>query len=157
MSEDLHAKARRLLGQSAVEGLPPLVDALLRAHLAECAECGRGAAAIEEALQALRSVPVVVPKDLAARTQLRVRLRAQEVSRDARGSLGLWIVTAASWLLGVLSAPLVWRAVAWAGGNFGVPRLVLEVGFMLWWTVPALVALGVVLHQRAMSTGAKEI
>ena len=37
---------------------------------------------MQEALQALRSVPALVPKDLAARTQLRVRLRAQEVSRD---------------------------------------------------------------------------
>ena len=157
MSENLHLRAQRLLSQRTIEGLRPEQDAWLRAHLAECVECGREAAAMQEALQGLRSVPALVPKDLAARTQLRVRLRAQEVSRDTRGSLLLWIVTAASWLLGVLSAPMVWRAVAWAGGNFGVPKLVLDVGFLLWWTVPALIALGVVLHQRAMSTGSKGI
>ena len=157
MSEDLHGKAQRLLSQAAIEGLPAPDDAWLRSHLAECAECVRSAAAMQEALLALRSVPVLVPGDLAARTQLRVRLRAQEVSRDAQGSFWLWIVAAASWLLGIFSAPLVWRAVAWAGGNFGVPKLVLELGFVFWWTVPALIALGVVLHQRATSTGARGI
>ena len=98
-----------------------------------------------------------VPGDLAARTRLRVRLRAQEFSRTANGSLWLWLVTAASWVLGVLSAPLVWKIFSWMGSSFGVPKLALEMGFILWWTVPALVAVGVVLHQRALSAGTKGI
>ena len=108
-------------------------------------------------LHALRTVPVSVPRDLAARTQLRVRLRAQEASPTANGSFLLWAVTAASWLLGVFSAPLVWRGFAWLGTNFGVPKLAIELGFVLWWAVPALVAVGAVLHQRALSAGNKEI
>jgi hypothetical protein len=74
MSEDLHAKAQKLLSQSAVEGLQPAEDAWLRSHMTECVECARGAAALQEGLRALRSVPVLVPKDLAARTQSRVRV-----------------------------------------------------------------------------------
>ena len=157
MNENVHERAQRLMAEMLVESVQPADEAWLRGHLATCAECARGAAATQEALAALRSVAVSVPRDLAARTQLRVRLRAQELSRTAGGNFWLWMVTAASWLLGVFSAPLVWKAFAWAGGNFGVPKLALELGFVLWWTVPGLIAMGVVLHQRATSAGSRGI
>jgi len=88
-----------------------------------------------------------------ARTQLRVRLRAQQAGESSRNGLLLWIITAASWLLGVLSAPLVWRGFAWFGGHFGVPRLALEMGFVLWWGIPALLAAAAVLYQRGVAQG----
>jgi len=34
---------------------------------------------------------------------------------------------------------------------------VVQAGFILWWTVPALVAVSVVLYRRVMTTGAKGI
>jgi anti-sigma factor RsiW len=157
MNENVHERAQRLMAEAIAEKVPPADEAWLRAHLAACAECARGAAATQEALAALRSVAVSAPRDLAARTQLRVRLRAQELSRTAGGNFWLWMVTGASWALGVLSAPLVWKAFSWAGGNFGVPKLALEIGFVLWWTVPGLIAMGVVLHQRATSAGSRGI
>ena len=157
MNDNLHERAQRLLAESIVEGLRPADQTWLREHLAECPGCAREAAATQNVLHALRAVPVSVPRDLAARTQLRVRLRAQQTSTAASGSFWLWVVTAASWLLGVFSAPLVWRAFAWLGANFGLPKLALEMGFVLWWAVPALVAVGAVLHQRALSTGTKGI
>jgi hypothetical protein len=157
MNDNLHARAQRLLAESLVEGLQPADEAWLPEHLAECPVCGQEAVATRNVLHALRSVPVNVPHDLAARTQLRVRLRAQEASTAANGSFWLWLVTAASWLLGVFSAPLVWRGFAWLGSNFGLPKLAIEMGFVLWWAVPALIAVGAVLHQRALSTGAKGI
>lgn len=157
MSENLHARAKQLGLQAMIEGLQPTEEAWLREHQASCVECTQEAAAAQEAVQALKSVTVMVPRDLAARTQLRVRLRAQELTRSASGSLWLWIVAAASWVLGLVSAPLVWQLFAWAGGNFGVPKLALEMGFVLWWTVPALVAVGVVLYQRMQSAGTRGI
>jgi len=157
MNENLHERAQRLLAESVVEGLRPADETWLREHLAECLECGHRAAATQKALRALRAVPVNVPQDLAARTQLRVRLRAQETSTAASGSFWLWVVTAASWLLGVFSAPLVWRGFAWLGANFGLPKLAIEMGFVLWWAVPALVAVAAVIHQRSLSTGTKGI
>jgi hypothetical protein len=157
MNENLHERAQRLLAESVVEGLRPADETWLREHLAECLECGHRAAATQNALRALRTVPVRVPQDLAARTQLRVRLRAQETSTAASGSFWLWVVTAASWLLGVFSAPLVWRGFAWLGANFGLPKLAIEMGFVLWWAVPALVAVAAVIHQRSLSTGTKGI
>ena len=151
MNENLHERAHQLLAESVVEGLRPADETWLREHLAACPLCAQEAAATQNVLHALRAVPVSVPRDLAARTQLRVRLRAQQSSPAATGSFWLWAVTAASWLLGVFSAPLVWRGFAWLGANFGVPKLALEFGFVLWWTVPPLLAAGIILHQKALT------
>lgn len=157
MSENLHERALQLLAKFLVEGVSKADEAWLREHLAGCADCTREAALGQELLLALRSAPVRVPRDLAVRTQLRVRLRAQEAASAANGNIWLWVVTAASWLLGVFSAPLVWKGFSWLGGNLGLPKAAMEVGFVLWWTVPALTAVGVVLHQRALNTGTKGI
>ncbi len=151
MSENLHQRAQELLAQSLVEGISSTDQAWLDAHLGECTDCARQAALSDELLNALRRVPVAVPRDLAARTQLRVRLRAQQTAQTSNGGVLLWIITAASWLLGILSAPFVWRIFAWAGSQLNVPKLVLEFGFVLWWTIPALVAVAAVLYQRELS------
>jgi hypothetical protein len=136
-----------------VEGLSPADEAWLRGHQANCAECAREAAATQDAVQALKSVTVQAPRELAARAQLRVHLRTRELTRTASSNLWLWLIAAASWALGLLSAPVVWQLFSLAGRNLGVPKLALEAGFLLWWTVPALVAAGVVLHQRLQRTG----
>lgn len=152
MSEKLHAHAQNLFSQAMVEGLSSADQSWLDAHLRECADCAREVATTRELLNALRTVPVTVPGDLAARTQLRVRLRAQQTTAASSSNALLWIVTAASWLLGIFSAPLVWRGFAWVGERANLPKPVLEFGFVLWWAVPALIAVGVVLHQRAASS-----
>ncbi len=151
MNDNLHERAQRLLAESIVEGLRPADETWLQKHLAECAGCAQNATTTQNVLHALRAIPVNVPRDLAARTQLRVRLRAQETSVAAGGSFWLWAVTVASWLLGVFSAPLVWRGFAWLGTNFGVPKLAIEMGFVLWWTVPPLLAAAIILHQKALT------
>jgi hypothetical protein len=154
MSENLHTRAQSLLAQSLVEGLAPADLSWLDQHLVECAHCSREAVRTRELLRAFRSVPVAVPRDLAARTQMRVRLRAQEVEQASGSGALLWVVTAASWLLGVFSAPLVWRGFAWVGTQWNLPKPVLEFGFVLWWTVPALVAVAIILQQRAAGAAA---
>ena len=151
MNENLHERAQRLLTESVVEGLRPVDEIWLREHMAECPACAQEAAITQNVLHALRTVPVNVPRDLAARTQLRVHLRAQKTSTVASGSFWLWAVTAASWLLGVFSAPLVWRGFAWLGANFGLPKLAIEMGFVLWWTVPPLLAAAIILHQKTLA------
>jgi hypothetical protein len=154
MNEDLHARAQQLFSQSIVEGIPAAEQSWLEAHLRECAGCAREAEKTRELLGALRNIPVTVPGDLAARTQLRVRLRAQQTAAASPSNALLWIITAASWLLGIFSAPLVWRGFAWLGERANLPKPVLELGFVLWWAVPALVAVAVVLHQRAAGSRA---
>jgi hypothetical protein len=149
MIENTHQRAQQLFAQSLVEGLAREDQNWLDAHLRDCADCSRQMEPTRELLHALRTVPVSVPHDLAARTQLRVRLRAQESQQTSSSNALLWIITAASWMLGILSAPLVWRVFAWVGAQLDLPKLVLEFGFVLWWTIPALIAVAVVLHQRA--------
>ena len=154
MSENLHTRAQNLLAQSLIEGLGGAEQSWLDAHLRECPGCSREAIRTRELLRAFRNVPVSVPRDLAARTQMRVRLRAQESAQVSTSSVLLWVITAASWLLGVFSAPLVWRGFAWVGAQWNLPKPVLEFGFVMWWVVPALVAVGVVLYQRGLSSAA---
>jgi len=150
MSENPHARAQQLFAQSLIDGLAPAEQAWLDSHLRQCEACSRETASTRELLRALRTVPVAVPHDLAARTQMRVRLRAQQAAQASDSNLVLWVLTAASWLLGVFSAPLVWRGFAWVGTQLNLPKPVLELGFVLWWAIPALIAVAAVIHQKAV-------
>lgn len=151
MSTEMHSRAQQLLSQSWVEGLTEPDQACLDDHLRECSACSQEAARMQKLVRSFRNVSVAVPRDLAARTQMRVRLRAEAAAQVSTAGAWLWIITAASWVLGVVSAPLVWRVFAWVGGELDLPKLVLQFGFVLWWAVPGLIALAVVLYQRAMS------
>jgi len=152
LSENIHMRAQGLLAESLVEGISAADQSWLEQHLQSCEECARQVETTQGLLRALRGVAVTVPADLAARTRLRVRLRAQESVAGSRSSLVLWLLTGMSWLLGIFSAPLIWRGFGWLGTELGVPKLALEFGFVLWWAVPALLAVGVVLHQRGMAS-----
>lgn len=152
MTDNLHSRAQELFTKSLVEGISTDDRAWLDAHLRDCSACAREIFATQDLFGALRSVPVTVPRDLAARTQLRIRLRAQETAPGSQSSgIVLWLITGMSWLLGIFSAPLVWRAFAWVGAQFSIPKLALQIGFVFWWVVPALFAVGAVLHQRAQA------
>ncbi len=148
MNENLHARAEKLIAQERIEGISPFERDWLATHLRECATCAQVAQQTNEALRTLRAIPIPLPRGLAARTQFRVQLRAQEMrEREPKRRL-LWIMCAMSWALGIATAPYVWRAFEWAGDRLGLPRLVWEMGFGLWWTVPALVAAAIVLLEN---------
>jgi len=148
MSETLHARAEKLIAQERIEGISQTERDWLTAHLRECATCSQVAQQTSNALRALRALPVPLPRGLAERTKFRVQLRAQEMrEREPKRRL-LWIMCAMSWGLGIATAPYVWQAFEWAGERIGVPRLVWEMGFGLWWTIPALVAAAVVVLEN---------
>jgi predicted anti-sigma-YlaC factor YlaD len=148
MNENLHAHAEKLIAQEPIEGVTQSEREWLATHLRECQSCAQVAQQTGYALRALRGISISLPRGLAARTQFRLQLRAQEMrEREPKRRL-LWIMCAMSWALGIATAPYVWRAFAWAGERIGVPRLVWEVGFGLWWTVPALVAAAIVLLEN---------
>jgi len=65
----------------------------------------------------------------------------------------LWAACAVSWVFGIASAPYVWRLFQWFGERTGVPKLVWELGFGLWWTIPALFALIVLLMEKVRQGG----
>jgi hypothetical protein len=148
MNENLHARAEKLIAQERIEGITQAERDWLAAHLCECSSCTQVAQQTNDAVRVLRAVHVSLPRGLAARTQFRLQLRAQEMrEREPKRRL-LWIMCAMSWALGIATAPYVWRAFEWVGDRMGLPRLIWEMGFGLWWTIPALVAAAVVLLEN---------
>jgi hypothetical protein len=138
-----HERARQLIDQHHVEGLAENQRAWLAAHLAGCDSCAEVAQSTENALRAARSAVIPFPAGLASRTQFRVHLRAQQLREREPRSLAVWTVAGLSWLLGIATAPYVWQLFAWMGERLRIPKLVWELGFGLWWLVPALVAGGI--------------
>jgi hypothetical protein len=155
MNDDPHRRARNLIDTERVEGLQNEEARWLEEHLAVCDACARRAAATDAALRALRAFSIAVPPGLAAATKLRVRQQAEQLSRSRARNAALVAGCALSWLAGVASAPLVWRAFAWLGATFGLPRVVWVLGFACWWFVPVAAAAILVWWQR--STAAREI
>jgi hypothetical protein len=156
MSGGVHERAVRLMAERRVGALSREDEQWLAAHLAECANCSAEDARVGEALSALRAIQISVPRNLSARTQLRVRLRAEELREHGPASRLVWAVAVMSWVFGLATAPFVWRGFAWLGGELHLPKLVWATGVVLWWVVPALVATGIVLFGLKGRTGAAE-
>jgi hypothetical protein len=148
MNDNLHARAEKLIAQERIEGISQAERDWLAVHLRECAACAQIAQQTGYAIRTLRGISVSLPRGLAARTQFRLQLRAQELREREPKRRILWVMCAMSWALGIATAPYVWRAFEWAGERFGLPKLLWEMGFGLWWTIPAVVAAVVVLMEN---------
>jgi hypothetical protein len=149
MNPETDERARRLIDAWQVEGISASERGWLDAHLAECSSCQSRVEANERALQALRTISFSVNPALVSTTQARVRLRALELRENQVRMRALWISCALSWVLGVASAPLVWRAFQWIGIHAALPSLIWKTGFALWWLLPAgAVAVLVAWNQR---------
>jgi hypothetical protein len=149
MNPESHARAKQLIAQERVESISQAERDWLTSHLQDCRQCAELARQTDEALRGLRTAAIPIPRGLASRTQFRVRLRAQELREQAPKRRALWFACALSWAFGIASAPYVWRLFAWFGERTGVPKLVWEVGFGLWWTIPALFAAAVLLMENS--------
>ena len=145
MTDNAHDRALELIVRARVEGMPEADSNWLRGHLEGCDSCSDHARHTDRALRALRTAAIPLPGGLASRTQFRVRLRAMELREREPAHRALWFACAISWAFGIASAPYVWRLFAWFGERTGVPKLVWELGFGLWWTIPALFAAAVLL------------
>jgi hypothetical protein len=148
MSEQIHARAERLIAQERVEGLAAADQRWLRQHLAECSLCAEHASATEQALRALRGVSVPLPKTLASRTQFRVRMRAQQLRGEPRWRM-VYAACGISWAFGAVTAPYVWRGLEWVGHRMSLPKIIWELGFGLWWALPAAVVAVILLMENA--------
>lgn len=151
--ENIHERAQQLISQERVEGISASENTWLAAHLQGCDSCAIFAQKTSTALRSLQTIPIALPAGLAERTQFRVGLRAQQLRHSEPRRRALWIAAAISWVAGVASAPLVWRLFAWLGEQTGVPKLVWEMGFGLWWAVPALIAAVVLLSEHEKQSG----
>jgi len=152
MSSDSHVRANELLARRRVEPLGKQDEQWLALHLTECAACAAEDTRMADALSALRGMQISVPRSLAGRTQMRVRLRAEELREHGPASRLIWAVAGMSWIFGLATAPFVWRGFEWLGGELHLPKLVWATGVVLWWAVPALVATGIVLFGHKSRT-----
>ena len=148
MSQELHARAERLIAQERVEGISTADQLWLRQHLAECSSCAARAGATEQAIRSLRGWSVAMPPALASRTQFRVRMRAQQLRGEPRWRM-VWAACGISWAFGAATAPYVWRGLEWAGHRMGLPNIIWELGFGLWWALPAAVVAVILLMENA--------
>ena len=148
-TEAIHSRAERLIAQEFVEGIAETDRRWLEQHLRECERCSISAGLTSRALLALRSTVLPAPAGLAQRARFRIGLRMQE-RREYRIQRGvLWIACAASWLFGAVSASYVWSGLQWVGQRLALPHFVPEIGFGLWWALPAIVAGAIVLAENA--------
>jgi len=148
MKADSHERALELIARGRVEGMPEADSAWLRTHLETCDFCTEHARQTDRALRMLRTAAIPLPEGLASRTQFRVRLRAQQLREREPQRRALWLACGISWVFGIVSAPYVWRLFAWFGERTGVPKIVWELGFGLWWTIPAVFFVIVVLMEK---------
>ena len=147
MTNELHARAEGLIAKERVEGISAAEQEWLGQHLRECAQCAEVANATQQALRSLRALSISMPRELAARTQFRLRLRARELqAREPRWRL-IWAMCGASWVAGAATAPYVWRGLEWIGHRAGLPDLAWEMGFGVWWALPLIVAAGILLME----------
>jgi hypothetical protein len=144
-ADAIHTRAKQLIDQHLIEGLAAQDRARLDAHLQECAECSNVAESTQNALRALRTVPVPFPSGLASRTQFRVHLRAQQLQEREPRSIAVWAIAGDSWALGIATAPYIWQLFARMGDRLHLPKLAWELGFGLWWLIPALIAGAILL------------
>lgn len=145
---DVHERARRLIDMERVEGLSPVDQRWLEDHLAACEACAGRASQTDAALRILGTFSVSVLRDLAASAQFAVRRRAEELRAQHTRNVALAIGCTLSWVFGVVSAPLVWKACAWLGATFDLPRALWILGFVTWWFVPMSVMGLVILLMR---------
>lgn len=151
--ETVHDRALQLISQERIEGISDAENSWLAAHIQDCDNCASFARQTSAALRSLQTIAIALPAGLAERTQFRVGLRAQQLRQQEPCRRALWIAAGISWAAGVASAPYVWRLFAWLGEHAGVPKLVWEAGFGLWWAVPALIAAVVLLTEHEKQSG----
>jgi hypothetical protein len=149
MNPETHARAEKLIAQERIEGIAQPERDWLSAHFQECAGCAELARHTGQALRSMRTAAIPLPHGLASRTQFRVRLRAQELREREPKRRALWAACAVSWAFGIASAPYVWNLFQWLGHRTGMPKLVWELGFGLWWTIPALFAAALLLMESS--------
>ena len=148
MSQELHARAAQLMAQERVEGISAADQLWLQRHLAECASCTARASATEQAIRSLRGLSVALPPALASRTQFRVRMRAQQLRGEPRWRM-VYAACGISWAFGAATAPYVWRGLEWVGHRMGLPDIIWELSFGLWWALPAVAVAVILLMENA--------
>ena len=140
MNEDIHARSERLILESRSADLAAADRDWLEGHLETCSRCAARAASVDAGIRWLRLVSVRVNPAVVEATRLRVQVRANQLRARRFPSIWLCLACTASWIWVGASAPWLWREFAWVAGKMNIPSPLWQMGFALWWAVPALIA-----------------
>ena len=147
MTVNPHGKARELIVAKRVESISQTNSDWLGRHLEVCAACRTLLEATENSIRALRSNVVQIPLGIVSATQASIRMRARTLREEQLRMRSMWISCALSWVMGVVSAPLVWEGFKWFGQRLDLPSSVWMAGLAMWWLTPTAVV-GAVLAWR---------
>jgi hypothetical protein len=147
MTQEMHQQALGLIRKAWIEALAPDEETWLREHLSGCTDCAVRDAQTRSAVEALCSEPVAAEPTLVENTRRLVRWRAQQLREAQERSRMVVFACVISFAWGVLTAPLVWRLVAWLGEAAAMPELVSQVVFLVLVLAPGLVAALVLLRR----------
>lgn len=140
MNAETHERARRLITAAQVEGIGGEQRDWLDRHLASCTDCVNQANELDAAIQAVRGLRVAATPELVRETMLAVRRRAQQMhTRRNPNGIPLGIATGIATVWMVMTVPYIWRGFAWLGRVAHIPDPVWQLGFMIWWFLPATV------------------
>ena len=139
MKDINHERAKRLIVEATIEQIAARDREWLDRHLAACLECSSEAGALTSAVKSLRSQPVAASPEVVRRTRLAVRSRAEQLNAARARSVSLWISATMSIVWMILTAPYVWQTFAWLGDIAHMPAAVWQIGFLMWWFLPATV------------------
>ena len=137
MSAESHERAQQLITKAQVEGIRVHERDWLDDHLASCPDCTTAADALTAAVQSLRGLSHPATPELVRQTRLAVRVRAEQLRAKRSGWAPLWIATALSSISMILTTSYVWQAFGWVGRVGHIPGVVWQVGFLMWWFLPA--------------------
>ena len=146
-----HEKAKHLILAGRVEGISADDQSWLDSHMASCRPCLAFAESIQDSITGLRTARVPVNAAVIDQTRLRVRARAMEMQRHAEQLRALWMSCVLSWVLGVVSAPLLWMSLKWLDRYLSLPQEMTYVAFPLVWMVPAAFVGAVFVWRRAQA------
>lgn len=143
MKAESHVRARKLMVADRVEGIAAGDRQWLDAHLAGCSECSNEAAALGAAINVVRTFQVTAQADAVRRTRLAMHHRAEQLRRQRERATPLWIAVAMSSVSAIVVTPFIWSAFAWIGNSFQLSPAFWQLGFLMWWFLPATVLSGI--------------
>ena len=138
MTEDLHQRAESMLALGNTAQLSRAERDWLHSHLENCPACRAYEQKTQDVVTALRAVPLAASSQLVQRTQLRVRMRAQELRAKQERILVVSISIILVSVTALLTTMLGWRGFQWLGGHFQLSSTIWQFGFAMFWIGPVL-------------------
>jgi hypothetical protein len=146
-----HERARKLIAADAVEGITSAEHDWLSRHLSACSECSNETEALSAAISAVKAMPIAASPGLVRQTKLAVHARAEELKAE-RAQAPIWMATAISSVLLIVTTPYVWRAFSWLGHTVHFPDAIWQIAFLMWWFLPGTILAGAVASRISAET-----